>query len=118
MQHWIELVVTVICAVFASNGFWTLLEKRREKKDAKVQMILGLGHDRVMHLCKHYLEQGWISADDYENLYQYLYLPYKGMGGNGTCQRLMERVEKLPTGDPNAAPRKENFEDAPIRKEA
>lgn len=111
MMHWIELVITVICAVFASNGFWSLLQGRREKKDAKVQMILGLGHDRIIHLCKFYLEQGWISADDFENLYEYLYTPYKAMGGNGTAQRLMERVEKLPTVSPNTIPRKENFED-------
>jgi hypothetical protein len=111
MMHWIELVITVICAVFASNGFWSLLEKRKEKKDAKVQMILGLGHDRIIHLCKFNLEQGWISADDFENLYEYLYIPYKAMGGNGTAQRLMERVEKLPTVPPNSIPRKENFED-------
>jgi hypothetical protein len=101
MQHWIELAVTVICAVFASNGFWSLLEKTREKKDAKVQMILGLGHDRIIHLCKNYLDQGWISADDYENLYEYLYIPYKAMGGNGTAQHLMERVQQLPTRCPD-----------------
>lgn len=111
MWHWVELAVTVICAVFASNGFWTLIQARRDKKDAKVRMILGLGHDRIIHLCKFYLEQGWISTDDFENLYEYLYLPYKAMGGNGTAQRLMERVEKLSTVPPNAVPRKENFED-------
>lgn len=101
MQHWIELAVTVICAVFASNGFWSLLEKRREKKDAKVQMILGLGHDRIIHLCKFYLEQGWISTDDLENLYNYLYLPYKAMGGNGVAERLVTKVEALPATPPD-----------------
>lgn len=111
MQHWIELIVTIICAVFSSNGVWALIEKRREKKDSKVRMILGLGHDRIIHLCKFYLEQGWISTDDFENLYEYLYLPYKAMGGNGTAQKLMERVEKLPTKSPEGSvPRKENFE--------
>ncbi len=101
MQHWIELVITVICAVFASNGFWSLMEKLREKKDAKFQMILGLGHDRITHLCEKYIEQGWVSTDDYDNLYTYLYLPYKAMGGNGTAKKLMEIVEKLPPTDPN-----------------
>jgi hypothetical protein len=109
MIHWVELAVTVICAVLASNGFWALIQNKREKKDAKVQMILGLGHDRIIHLCKHYLEQGHISTDDYENLYEYLYKPYKAMGGNGTAQRLMERVEKLPTKVEGSIPRKEGF---------
>lgn len=100
MQHWIELAVTVVCAVFASNGFWSLMEKLREKKDAKYKMILGLGHDRIMQLCEKYLEQGWVSVNDYEDLYKYLYLPYKAMGGNGTAEKLMGLVEKLPTSLP------------------
>ena len=110
LQHTIEMVATIICAVFSSNGLWLLISQKREKKDAKVQMILGLGHDRIIHLCKFYLEQGWISTDDLENLYQYLYLPYKAMGGNGTAEKLMERVEKLPIKEVDAVPRKENFE--------
>lgn len=111
LQHTVELLITVLCAVFSSNGIWAIIQSRREKKDAKTQMILGLGHDRIIHLCKSYLEQGWISTDDYENLYEYLYLPYKAMGGNGTAQRLMEKVEKLPTVPPeNTVPYKESFE--------
>lgn len=96
MQHWFEMAITVICSVFASSGFWAIIEKRRESKDAKTQMILGLGHDRVIYLCKSFLEQGYISVDDYENLHDYLYKPYEAMGGNGSAKRLMEQVKKLP----------------------
>lgn len=96
MDHIIEIAVTVICAVFASNGFWALMQKLSEKKDAKFQMLLGLGHDRIIHLCEKYIEQGWVSTDDYENLEKYLYQPYKAMGGNGTAEKLMEQVKKLP----------------------
>lgn len=97
MQHFIEMAVTIICAVFASSGFWAVLEKIRERKDAKTQMILGLGHDRIIQLCKYHIEQGYITPDDFENLYDYLYLPYEAMGGNGSAKRLMEEVKKLPT---------------------
>ena len=96
MQHWIEMAVTVICSVFASSGFWALIEKHRERKDAKTQMILGLGHDRIVSICKQHIEAGYISTDDYENLYDYLYKPYEAMGGNGSAKRLMEQVKKLP----------------------
>ena len=95
-MHWIEMAVTIITAVFASSGFWALLEKKRESKDAKVQMILGLGHDRIIHLCQKYLEQGYVTPDDYENLYEYLFKPYEAMGGNGSAKRLMEAVKNLP----------------------
>lgn len=111
-MQWVEMVVTIVCAVFASGGFWALLQKLIEKKSAKTQMILGLGHDRIIHLCKFYIEQGWISTDDYENLYEYLFKPYEAMGGNGTAKRLMDEVSNLPIHQPAAkVPRKENFED-------
>lgn len=102
MQHLIEMAVTIICAVFASSGFWAIIEKHRDNKDAKTQMILGLGHDRIIQLCKVYIKQGYITSDDYENLHDYLYKPYEAMGGNGTAKRLMEEVKKLPVSpNPN-----------------
>lgn len=97
MQNYIEMAVTIICSILASSGLWAFIEKVREKKDAKTQMILGLGHDRIIYLCKKYIKQGWINADEYENLHDYLYLPYKSMGGNGTAEHLMEEVKKLPS---------------------
>ena len=96
MIDWVEMAITVICAVFASGGFWALLQKFTDKKDAKTKMILGLGHDRVTYLCKEFINQGYISADDYENLYDYLYKPYEMMGGNGSAKRLMDQVKQLP----------------------
>ena len=95
-QNWVELAVTIIGAVFASNGFWALWQSRSDKNDAKNQMILGLGHDRIIYLCRKYLEDGYISHDDFENLHDYLYIPYDKMGGNGSAKRLMEEVKKLP----------------------
>ena len=97
MQHWIEMAITIICSIFASSGLWAFIEKKKENKDAKTQMILGLGHDRIIYLCKHFITQGYISADEYENLHDYLYVPYKEMGGNGTAEHLMEEVKKLPS---------------------
>jgi hypothetical protein len=59
-------------------------------------MILGLGHDKILSLGKEYIARGWITADEYENLHDYLYIPYKNMGGNGSAERIMEEVKKLP----------------------
>lgn len=111
-MHTLEIFATIICSVFASSGFWMLMQKLADKKDAKTQMILGLGHDRIVHLCKFYITQGWISTDDFENLYDYLYKPYEAMGGNGTAKKLMDEVSNLPIKPPSdTVPRKENFED-------
>ena len=95
-----DLIVTIIVAVFASSGFWAFLlaiiNKILDKKNAKTQMILGLGHDRIKYLAEKYIAQGWIASDDYEDLEKYLYTPYTKMGGNGTAEKLMNDVKKLP----------------------
>lgn len=95
MKDIIQTVVTVICAVLASSGFWAFLSKRSEKNDASKKMILGLGHDRIVSLGMSYIERGEITQSEYENLHKYLYEPYKQMGGNGSADRVMREVEKL-----------------------
>lgn len=96
MPAWLQMVITIVCSVMASSGFWAYLMNRRDKKDAKTRMILGLGHDRIITLAMNYIERGWITQDEYEDLNKYLYQPYREMGGNGTAERLMIEVKKLP----------------------
>lgn len=96
-MHFLELAVTVLVSVLASSGFWAYIQSRRDKKDAKTQMILGLAHDRILSQGTVYIKRGWITPDEYENLNDYLYLPYKKMGGNGTASKIMEEVKRLPT---------------------
>ena len=96
MKPWLQTALTVVCAVLASSGFWAWLQARRDKKDAKTRMILGLGHDRIVNLSMRYIDRGWISQDEYEDLIKYLWNPYSEMGGNGTAKRLIQAVEKLP----------------------
>lgn len=95
----VEQIIILITAVFGSAGFWSFLnsrlEKRRKNKSSEAKMLLGLGHDRIYDLCKEYIKEGHISTNEYDNL-MYLYAPYKELGGNGTAERLMEAVKKLP----------------------
>ena len=100
----VKTVVTIVAAIFGCTGFWTglfsFIMSKREKKDAKTKMILGLGHERLREKCEEHLSKGYISADDYEDLDKYLYQPYKAMGGNGTVEKLMNDVRKLPLRPP------------------
>lgn len=96
MPVWLQMMLTIVGSVLASSGFWAYLTNRRDRNDAKTKMILGLGHDRIIALAMTYIERGWISQDEYEDLNKYLYLPYKNMGGNGTAERLMQEIKKLP----------------------
>lgn len=95
-MHFLELAVTVVVAVLSSSGLWAFIQSRRDKKDAKTQMILGLGHDRIVNQGMIYIKRGWITQDEYENLHDYLYIPYEKMGGNGSARKIMKEVDKLP----------------------
>ncbi len=94
------LFVTIVGAIFASTGFWTFLIymfKRRDKHiSAEGRMLRGLAHDRICFLGASYIQQGYVTKDDYENLYDYLYVPYTELGGNGAVKKVMLEVEKLP----------------------
>ena len=96
MEPWVQTILAVFAAVMASSGFWAYLLARRDKKSAKTKMLLGLGHDRIIYLCSKYIERGYITKDEYEDLNDYLYKPYSLMGGNGTAERLMREVSTLP----------------------
>ena len=92
MSDWLQILI----AVLASSGFWTLITKLTDRKDVKNQMLVGLAHDRILYLGMAYVERGYITQDEYENLHDYLYVPYEKMGGNGSAKRVMNEVEKLP----------------------
>lgn len=96
MDGWMQILLTVFSSVLASSGLWAYIAKRAEKKDVKTEMLIGLGHDRIMYLGMSYIDRGWITSDEYENLYEYLYRPYEKMGGNGSAERIMNEINKLP----------------------
>lgn len=96
MEPWVTIIVAVVTSVLGSSGLWAWMLARRDRKSAKTQMLLGLGHDRIIYLSMKYIERGWISQDEYDDLLTYLYTPYSKLGGNGTAKRLIEEVKKLP----------------------
>ena len=97
MDPWVQqIAVPLAVAVLTSSGLGALIGKRRDKNDVERKMLVGLAHDRIIHLGMAYLTRGYITQDEYENLNDYLYQPYEKMGGNGSAKRVMEEVRKLP----------------------
>ena len=96
----LEAVIAIIVSVFGSGGFWAFITYRFQQRDVKdgaeAEMLKGLGHDRICWLGTKYLQEGHITRDEFENLHDYLYKPYKTLGGNGTAEKIMEDVKKLP----------------------
>lgn len=98
-MNFVQTILTVVCSVVASSGFWSWVSHRHENKDAKTEMLLGLGHDRIMQEGMEYINRGYITPDEYENLKTYLWEPYSKLGGNGSAKRIMDEVEKLEIRD-------------------
>ncbi len=96
MDVWTQVAVPLVVAVLTSSGLWAVVAKRVDKGDAQRKMLVGLAHDRIIHLGMVYVDRGYITQDEYENLNDYLYTPYEKMGGNGSAKRVMEEVRKLP----------------------
>ena len=91
-----QLTAAVLGSALASSGLWALVGRWADKDDAERKMLVGLAHDRIVHLGMAYVERGYITQDEYENLRVYLYEPYEKMGGNGSARRVMLEVDKLP----------------------
>ena len=107
MEVWTQVAVPLIVALLTSTALWGVVSKvilkrmeltaKRSKADeAQRKMLVGLAHDRIVHLGMVYIDHGYITQDEYENLNDYLYAPYEKMGGNGSAKRVMEEVQKLP----------------------
>ncbi len=96
MSEWIKTAITILLAFVGSAGFWGFLEARRKKNDANTRLLVGIAHDRIVYLGMKYIERGYITRDEYENLNDYLYEPYAAAGGNGSAKRVMEEVRKIP----------------------
>lgn len=73
-----------------------VIQKNDKKKDASTKMILGLGHETIVEMGLKYIEQGYVTDVQYDDLIKYLWTPYEALGGNGTAAKVIEEVKKLP----------------------
>ena len=96
MDNVLSLGLPIILSTIASSGFWIYILKRFEKQSLSNKLLLGLAHDRIVHVCMDYINKGCLTHNEYESLHKYLYTPYIDMGGNGLTKKFMARVDRLP----------------------
>lgn len=86
-----SIIVALISALTSSGvlAFVQSLINRRDKKTNKEtessKMLLGLGHYQIMVLTDKCIRRGAITLKEKQTL-EYLYRPYREMGGNGDCE--------------------------------
>lgn len=117
MESWVVAIITAVISVAASSGFWQYLIHKETKKrdeedkdDAKTRLLIGLAHDRILFLGSSYIHRGYITKEEYDDLYKYLYEPYKEAGGNGSAEKIMMEVDKLPMYKSIYLPKEEHQE--------
>jgi hypothetical protein len=89
----------------SSGGFWVYLQKKYENKDCIEKIIMGLAHDKIVELGIKYIQKGYVTQDEYDDLFTYFWEPYHSVGGNGSADRIVAMVKLLPLtperrGDP------------------
>lgn len=89
-------VFTVIASVGSSAGFWAYFQTRSNKKSATTQLLRGLAHQKIISLGTKYIDQGYITLDEYDDFVHYIYKPYEAVGGNGLAERIFNAVHALP----------------------
>lgn len=103
-------IISVAATLLASSGFWTFILKRSDNKNARTKLLIGLAHDRIMHLGYSFIQRGYITKEEYDDLRTYLYEPYKEAGGNGSAEKMMTEVHNLPFYNPAYAETKKKEE--------
>ena len=91
-----KIVVPIIVAIFASQGFWSWLADRKRRKGSESKLMMGIGYSKIIDLCEKHLANGHITTKEFHELEHYLYEPYRKMGGNGTVETLFKQVKALP----------------------
>lgn len=95
--HWISWLLGLISVVF--SGAYHKLSKQLKTERARTNAInagvLALLHDRLYQACTFYLKRKYCTLEDRDNL-EYMFRPYKTLGGNGTGEDLYNRCLALP----------------------
>lgn len=93
----LTIVAGIVTSLITSQGLWAHLSEKQQKDSAESELLLGLAHTRIMNLCEEYIERGWITPEEYEDLITYLYHPYLELGGNGTIKKMVDNeINRLP----------------------
>lgn len=94
---------TIIIAIISSGALSTLIsalfnmwQSYKKKKDgvrAGMKMLL---YDRIKHLGKSYMERGYITADELEDITEMHSIYHEELDGNGFLDTVMKNVKALP----------------------
>lgn len=96
-EVWLRVLAIIFGSAMGSTGLWAFVRSRDTNRKAKDRLVMGLAQAQIITLGLQYIDRGSVTHDEYENLFKYLYQPYKELGGNGPAERVMKNVSNLPS---------------------
>lgn len=93
---WVELIITAVVSIIGSSGIWGYIQFTKTNASAERTLLLGIAYHVICSQAKYHIDRKKITPNEYRDLYNRLFVPYKQLGGNGSAERLMSEVEKLP----------------------
>lgn len=98
-------MIAVIIAFVASSGFWGFLTVFLTRRNKHNKLLLGLANYRILEAGENYIKRGYITPHEFKNFTEYLWEPYKELGGDGLGEKIYSEVQSLPMskhekGDP------------------
>lgn len=107
----INTIISIVVTVLASSGFWAFLQIKKDRHDGKTQLLIGLAHDRIVFLGMSYIDRGYVTSEEYHNLYDRIYKPYSSIApDDGSVKKVMQDLEHLPIYKPVYISRKDEDE--------
>lgn len=97
-----ENLSDIILAIFVSAGFWKIIEVlvvhflTKPKVTPETRLLRGIGQIEIVFFSTKFIEQGYITREEYDSIKNEIYAPYMELGGNGLAKKMMEEIEKLP----------------------
>ena len=98
-----DLILTLAVAIIGSGALSALIAglftRKAEKKRRNGGLISGVRmilYERIKYLGRHYIERGFIEADELEDLIEMHNTYHDELEGNGFLDKLMADVKKLP----------------------
>jgi hypothetical protein len=94
-EVWVRVIMTILGSAVGSTGMWSFLRSRDVKRAATTRLMMGMARETITTHGLAYIERGYITKEEFDELDKYFYKPYIALGGNGTAERIMAEVSRL-----------------------
>lgn len=78
------------------SGIFSLINNRHKKETGISSGVRILLYDRIKYLCIHYIECGYITTEEYEDLLNMHAVYHNDLNGNGFLDDFINQVRNLP----------------------